>query len=139
MENLVPPLGGRIHLVKAKVPFDQSQVVVNTTGPGEEEEFILLNFPKGDGSWEKALAWAEQFRLRRTGSHKVLAVGVTLPNLSHDAGVDDPTAYVVATEEILDGNQSRALCVRWDGAGYMARLRWVNFYGRAFDWLAFQR
>ena len=156
---LVPPLGGRIHPLKVKFQLDQEwQAAINVAGPGTsdnynvrkvgnlypptgvgiiEEELILLNYPKGGGSWDKALAWAEQFRLRRTDPRRVFAVGKDHPKFNYELGVN-PT-YVVATEECTFGGPRQACSVWWLGSECYAGLSWVEDYGRASDWFAFRK
>jgi hypothetical protein len=154
-----PPPGGRLHFIKVKVQFNQEwQAAVNAAGPNTpdnynvrkvgdlyqptgtgvvEEELILLNYPKGDGNWNKALAWAEQFQLRRTDPRRVFAVGECHPNFNQDVGIN-PT-YVVATEDCSFDGDRRACFVWWGDSKRKADLFWVSYYGYAHDWFAFRR
>lgn len=154
-----PPPCGRLHILRVKVKLDQEwQASVNAVGPDTpnnynvrkvddlylptgtgivEEELILLNYPKGGGSWDKALAWAKQFQLKRTDPRCVFAIGKDYPNFNNKVGVN-PT-YVVATEECTFNNVQQACSVWWCDSKREAYLGWVRRYGDARAWFAFRR
>jgi len=156
---LIPPPGGRIHILKVKTQLDQEwQTAINTaghdtpdsynvrkvgnlyspTGMGvAEEELILLNYPAGDGSWDKAIAWAKQFSLRKTDPRRVFAVGEGYPKFNYDIGPNP--CYVVATEECMFDDLRQAGSVWWDDSEREAFLFWVSYYGDALGWFAFRR
>lgn len=156
---IIPPPGGRIHTVRIKVALNRPWLeAVNTAGPDTpdnynvrkvgdlylptgtgviEEDLILLNYPAGDGSWEKALAWADQFRLRKTDPRRVFAIGEGHPNFHKEVGID-PT-YVVATEECSFVGRRQACVVWWSGSERRARLDWVSRCGYAHAWFAFRK
>jgi hypothetical protein len=158
---LVPPVGGRIVTVKVKTElFRDWRAAVSAGGPNTpadydynvwkvgglyppigagivEEELVLLNYPNGDGSWEKALAWAEQSRLRRTDPRRVFAVGKGHPKFNYEVGPNP--CYVVATEECTFGDKLQACSVWWSGSERKANLNWVSYYGHSRDWFAFRK
>ena len=156
---LVPPPGGRIITFKAKVNLDQEwQSAVNdaepntpasynvrkvgdlypTTGVGVvEEEFIALNYPNGDGSWDRALAWAQMFNLSRTVPREVFGVGASHPNFNREHGLNP--CYIVATTECAFGGGRQACCVWWSGADRGASLRWVEGFGGRGGWFLFRK
>ena len=155
---LVVPPGCRIERVTVEVQLDQGwQAAVNAAGPNTpethnvrkvgdlylptgtdvvKEELILLNYAKGDGNWDKALAWADQFRLRKTDPRRVFAIGKARPNFNTEVGIN-PT-YVVATKECSFGDYRRACSVWWNVSKREASLVWVSRYGNADAWFAFR-
>ena len=157
--QLAPPPSARLHVVRVKVQLDQEwQEAINLASPDTpghynvrkvadlypptgvgvvEEELILLNYPNGNGGWGKAIAWAEQFQLKRTDPRHVFAIGKDHPNFNHDVGVN-PT-YVVATKECAFGDVQQACYVWWDDSKRKADLRWVGFYDSARGWFAFRK
>lgn len=67
------------------------------TADGEEEiNFVLRNFPEGDGSWDKALTWAKARGLKKTNPREVFAV-VEQPKLRKALGMAGWT-YFMATD-----------------------------------------
>lgn len=54
-------------------------------GTGEvQENLVLINYPNGGGSWDRAIAWAEDVGLKRTVPREVFAIGEKYPNLSRE-------------------------------------------------------
>jgi hypothetical protein len=158
--GLVPPQGARIHCLTVTVKLDRPwQEAVNLAGPNTpdnynvrkvedkypatgtetvEEDLVLLNYPSGDGNWEKALAWAESTgQLEKTVPREVFAVGEQHPTLHRTLGQNP--MYAVATKECtFDGNR-RACYVWWDDSGRRADLRWVSYFGYASGWFLFRK
>jgi len=159
LKELVPPEGARIHILRAKVKLDRPwQEAVDTAGPntpsdynirtvgdlyvptetGEEErDYVLLNYPNGDGSWDKSLAWAAQEELQRTAPREAFAVGEQYPTLHYTFGMNP--IYVVATTECFFEGCRQACSVWWRGAGREASLRWVSCFGGSFGWVLFRK
>ncbi len=155
---LIPPPGARIHTIRVR--FNKGRKwseALNAAGPNtpldynvrkvgdqyppgegveEEEEIILLNFPRG-GNWSKAIAWAEQFGLERTDPREVFAIGEHYPTLHRELGLDP--MYVVATKECFFVGVRLACRVWWGDSGRGARLCWLEVCGRSGDWFAFRR
>ena len=96
--EVVPPEGGRIHVIRVPVRLNREwQEAINAAGPNtpdnynvrnvgdqypsqgdgtvREAEVILINFGPNGGSWDKAIAWANQYRLKRTNPRHVFAIG----------------------------------------------------------------
>ena len=114
------PSGTRIYVVHIKYQQNRSwQEAINVAGPNTpsdhnvrkvegfypatgietiEEDLILLNYPSGDGNWDKALSWAQGAKLKNTVPREVFAVGEQHPNLHRTFG-QNPTMYVVATTD----------------------------------------
>lgn len=157
--DFIPPSSGRVHIVRGPVqPNREWQEAINAAGPdtpgnynvrkvgdqyppkpGEvvEAEIVLINFGLNGGTWDRAIAWAEQYRLKRTNPRHVFAIGEHKPQLHRELGFD--YMYVVATEECLfEGNQL-ACNVWWDKSKRKAFLHWVSDYGSSNAWFAFLR
>lgn len=155
---LIPPIGGRIVTLKVKVQLDREwQEAVNAAGPDTppdynvrkvgdlylptgagivEEELVLLNYTNG-GSWEKALAWAEQSRLWRTDPRRVFAVGEGQPRFNYEVGPN--STYVIATKECAFDGESQTCGVWWIVSKREAYLRWVDGCGGGSAWFAFRK
>ena len=157
--ELVSPPGGRIHIVRVPVRLDREwQEAINAAGPdtpnnynvrkvGEqylaigtgtvETEIILMNFGPNGGSWDKAIAWANQNRLKRTNPRQVFAIGEHKPELHHELMMD--YMYAVATDECAFGGDRSACGVWWDGSGRECGLGRVEDFGYSCGWFAFLR
>lgn len=157
--SIVPPKRARIHVLRVKVTLDQSwQEAVNAAGPNtpsdynvrkvgdlylpsgigeEEQEHILLNYPNGGGNWNKALAWADEKRLKRTVPREVFAIGKQYPTLHEELGQNP--MYLAATTECTFEGVRQASCVWWCGSKRLAGLDWVERFGRTLAWFAFRR
>ncbi len=157
--NIVPPQGARIHIVSVKVKLDRPwQEAVNAAGPNTpdnydvrkvgdlyaptgteeiQEDLIMLNYPKGDGNWDKALAWAQTQGLKNTVPREVFAIGEQHPNLHTHLGVNP--MYAVATTECTFGGRRQACYVWWDDSKRGASLRWVSDFGVSGDWFVFRQ
>ena len=157
--ELLPPPGGRIHIVRVPVQLDREwQEAINAAGPDTpgnynvlkvgdqypskgngiiEAEIVLMNFGPNGGNWDKAIAWADQYRLKRTNPRHVFAIGEHKPHLHYELGFD--YMYAVATEECSFGGRRGACSVWWSRSGRRASLGWIEVCGYSFDWLAFLR
>ena len=155
--ELVPPSGGCLHIVRVPVILDRPwQKAINAAGPQHPEiynvrkvgkqypptgkgtvetEMILMNFGPNSGSWDKAIAWANQNRLKRTNPRQVFAVSEHKPQLHQEFGFD--YMYVLATEECVFENDRDACGIWWSRFGREADLYWVDDCGCSNDWLAF--
>lgn len=160
--KLTPPPGGRIHIVRLPVTLDQpwpkavKAVGSNTpdsynvwrvgdlylpTAKGKRtEEIILVNFGfSGVGNWDKAIAWADQYHLKRTHPRQVFAIGERKPNLNRKLAKNPMVMVIVATEECTFEGYRQACFVWWIGAERGASLRWLEGFGDSCDWFAFSR
>lgn len=157
--TLTPPPGGRLHIVCVPVnPARQWQEAVIAAGPNtpsdynvwkvggqyssiaaevQDDEIILLNFGPNNGSWDRAIAWAEQNKLVRTAPRQVFALGEHCPTLHHELGMNP--ICVVATTECTFKGRRRACNVWWDDAKRWVNLSGVSHCGGAGDWFAFVR
>lgn len=156
--ELLPPPGARLHTLRVYYHKGRDwPEAIDAAGPNtpanynvrqvgdqyppeagkwEEDEIILLNFPNG-GSWDQAIAWAEQFGLERTDPREVFAIGERHPNLHRELGLNP--MWVVATKDCsFDGNR-QACYVWWDDSKRKAHLICVEDFGNRHDWFAFRR
>lgn len=159
--ELTPPPGVRIHLLRIRynpdgdwkeaidkggpntpAVYDVRKREVSDqyppTGTGEVEgDFVLLNFPKGGGSWDKALKWAKSQGLLLTTPREAFAIGENHPNLSTTLG-QNPMYVVATTECLFEGD--RLACSLWFGESDRAAcLCWVGVFGDARGWFLFRK
>lgn len=154
-----PPEGGRVHIVRIPVLLDRDwQEAINAAGPDtpdiydvskvgdqyppksgtiKEVEIVLMNFGPNGGDWHRAIAWANEYKLKRTDPRHVFAIGERNPHLHKELGSD--YMYVVATGECAFGGGQRACRVWWDGSRRECLLYWVKYCGSSADWFAFLR
>lgn len=157
--EILPPHGACIHTLRVTVIQDQPwQEAVNAAGPNtprdynvhkvgdlylpigtgkEEQEHILLNYPSGDGGWDKASAWAEGKDLKRTVPREVFAISTQYSELHRTLGINP--MYVVATTECSFAGDRRACGVWWYGSGREAYLGWVGGFTDTRGWFAFRK
>lgn len=108
------------------------------TGTGElVEDMILLNYPNGDGSMEKALAWARAKSLTADDPRRVFAAAQQYPELPRILGCD--RMYLVAPVECSFEGDRHAACVWCVGSERKADLLWVGSFGSAYVWFAFRK
>ena len=149
--KLIPPInvpnnwGGRIHVVEVEVDESRlwSDAVMaagpNTpsyynvhkvadhyppTGKGRHKVKMVLVSLEGGGDFAKAVAWAEQYDLKRTTPRQVFAIGKNFPKLHQELGMDP--MYVVASKECTFEGDQRVCDVWWFGSGRKACLPWVG-------------
>lgn len=161
--KLIPPIappswGGRVYEVKVPVILGQPwQEAVNEAGPdtpygynvwkvgklypptgtGIKEADVVLVSLTGGGDFAKAVAWAEQYDLKRTPPRHVFAIGRHKPNLHRELRMNP--MYVVATQECSFEGYQRVCDVWFDGAEREADLRWVDDVSGFLVWVAFSR
>lgn len=158
-KTLTPPDGARLHTVRVKVKLDCPwQEAIDIAGPNTpadynvrkvadlypptgteevEEDIILLNFPQGDGNWDKALAWARGAGLKNTVPREVFPIGKQHPKLRTTLGVNP--MYVVATTACIFGGNRYACYVWLGGSEREARLHWLSFFDDSGVWFAFRK
>lgn len=157
---IIPPPGCRVHILKGvRTQLDREwQEAVTLGGPQTpdhydvrkvanlyqptgsgvvEEDHILLNYSKGDGSFAKALAWATTMRLIPNDPRRVFASSEQNPNLHHELGVNP--MYVVAPVECPFEGLQRACYSWWVGAGRRSGLLWVSDFDHSIDWFSFRK
>jgi len=102
----------------------------------EEVEFVLRNFPKGGGSWDKALAWAKSNGYKITNPREAFAVTEQhdLLNL-----LDRSWLYLVATTKCSFEDDRQAVFVDVDEFGRNAFLRRLETFGDGVDWFLFRK
>jgi len=102
----------------------------------EDVDFVLLNFPKGGGSWEQALAWAKSNGYENTNPREVLAVVE-----QHDlrAPLSRNWLHLIATTECCSEGSRRAVCVSVGGLERFAGLSRLEIFGSDSDWFLFRK
>jgi hypothetical protein len=102
----------------------------------EEVNFILRHFPKGGGSWDKALAWAKANGYKLTNPREVFAVIE-----QHDLKklLDRNWLYLAATTECNFVGYRQAVCVDVLGSGRGADLCWLEDFREGPDWFLFRK
>ncbi len=102
----------------------------------EEVDLILRNFPKGSGSWDKALSWAKANGYKLTNPREVFAVIE-----QHDLRklLDRNWLYLAATTECTFGGCRRAVCVSVDGSFRDASLYILEDFGGDDGWFLFRK
>lgn len=157
--ELTPPPGARIHTIRIRFKPDREwQEAVTAAGPDTpdsynvrkvgdqypstgteeiEEDLILLNYPSGDGNWDKALAWAGSKKLKNTVPREVFAVGEQHPTLHNKLGLNP--MYVVATTPCTFDGRQRACYVWWRDSERRARLDWSDSFDEQRGWFAFRK
>ena len=101
----------------------------------EEVTFVLRNFPKGGGSWDKALAWAEAKGYKPTNPREGFAVAEQY-NLKKPINCD--WIYIVATTECDFDGYRQAVCVGVDESDRVANLNRLENFGNDNDWFLFR-
>ena len=161
--KVIPPIvapdgwGGRTHFVEVEVDENQPwSDAVNAAGPNTPDNYdihkvgdlylstdkgrrrkvkmVLVNLANG-GDFVKAVAWANQFDLKRTSPRQVFAIGKKFPELHQELGMDP--MYVVASEECTFGGYRRVCSVWWGGSDREADLDWVGGVRYSDGWVAF--
>jgi hypothetical protein len=158
--GITPPTGARLYALHLQVKLDGDwQTAVNEAGPntpsdynvrkvadqylptgtGEvDADYILLNYPKGDGNWDKALTWAKGAKLQNTVPREVFAVGKQFPTLHRTLGLDPMYVVATTTDCTFDGDH-RACYVWWNGSVRRASLDWVSYFDDSNDWFLFRK
>lgn len=159
LTKLAAKYGARIHILRrVKVKQDREwQEAINLAGPNTptdynvrkpevsaqyqpisskvvEKDIVLLNYPKGDG-WDKALAWGEQAKLKKTVPRETFAISEQHPTLHNTLGQNP--MYVAATSKCTFEGNPRACGVWWDDSLRGANLLWVSYFVRSYDWFSF--
>lgn len=101
------------------------------------ETIVLFNWPKGGGSYDKAVAFGLANGLDKTVPHEAFAVGEHFPKLNYDLGPNP--MYVVETTGCSFDGELQACGVWWDDARRKSGLNWQSVFGRGRDWFAFRK
>jgi len=157
--ELVPPDGGRIHIVRVPVRLNREwQEAINAAGPDTpgnynvrkvgdqyppkgnevvEVEIVLMNFGPNGGNWDKAIAWANQYRLKRTNPRHAFGIGEHKPELHREFKMG--YMYAVATEECAFEGDRNACDVWWSRSMRECSLDRVEDCGDSAAWFTFLR
>jgi len=102
----------------------------------EEVEFVLRNFPKGGGSWDKALVWAEFNGYEITNPREAFAV-----TEKHDLRklLGKIRLYLVATTECSFESGRKSICVVVNESGRTAALGWLELFDDNNHWFLFRK
>jgi len=105
---------------------------------GEERvDFVLRNFPKGNGSWDKALVWAKGKGLKKTNPREVFAVAEQ-NDLRKVLGVSSWMFLVTTTKCSFKGVR-QAVCVFVSESRRHANLISLGSFGGGGDWFLFRK
>ncbi len=96
-------------------------------------DIVLLNYPKGDGSCDKGIAWGKEAKLNAANPREVFAIGEQKPDLH--INLKKNPMYVVSPDSSY---KNYACCVLWDGSCRGAGLFWVSHFDDEYDWFAFR-
>lgn len=102
----------------------------------EEVEFILRNFPKGGGSWDKALAWAKANGYKLTNPREAFAV--TEQNDLRKL-LDRNWLYLTATTECTFEGRRQAVYVCVRETNCHADLYGLEYFDDGYDWFLFRK
>lgn len=156
--TITPPDGGRIIRVSALVaqlPWrqailrisrnqdrDASQIwTADEKNPATEEraldkDFILLSYPCGDGSFDAAISWAKENRLRMTVARDVFAIGARKQYTRKTFGAKQ--ICTISASTTFNENGSRSTCnVWWSKIGRGAGVMIVDDFNGQDEWIAF--
>jgi len=159
--QIFPPKNGRLCTVKVSVRLDRpwKELFISEafhdpgnynarnvgdlflpTGTGVvEEELILLNYPKGDGSWKDSISWAEQCHLKRSGPRRVFAIYEGDKNFDKKLRRREETVRIAATEECLFQSSPYLYFIWWTSREvYPPNIDCPWSFERYDDWLAFR-
>lgn len=102
----------------------------------EEVEFILRNFPKGGGGWDKAQEWAKAKGYKPTNPREGFAVVE-----QHDLRklLDRSWLYLVTTTDCSFGGYRQAVYVYVDESFRGADLDWLGDFGGGCVWFLFRK
>jgi len=103
----------------------------------EDVEFVLRSFPKGGGSWDKALAWAKPNGYKISNPREAFAVAE-----QHDLRklLDRNWLYLVATTECSFRGYRWAVCVRVGELCHHSACRYgLVSFGQDEDWFLFRK
>jgi len=157
--QIAPPQGARIHTLRLTVQLNRPWYeAIDAAGPDTpadyhvwkvgdlypatgtdavEGDYILLNFPAGNGNWDKALAWAQGAGLKNTVPREVFAVGEHNSLLHRTLGVDP--MFVVATTDCAFESRRSTCYVWWYGSSRVASLPWVSLLINSRVWFLFRK
>jgi hypothetical protein len=159
LTELAEKQGARIHILRrVKVKQDRDwQEAINLAGPNTpteyhvrkpevsaqyqpvcsrvvEKDIVLLNYPKGDG-WDKALAWGDEAKLKKTVPRETFAIGEQHPTLPNTLGQNP--MYVASTTKCTFGDDPSTCYVWWNDSERKARLSLVSRFDYSCDWFSF--
>jgi hypothetical protein len=130
LENGAPNTGSDLNSRKVGDQFPMDSV------PEGEHNYVLRNYPKGGGSWDKALAWADKEGYKLTLPQEVFAV--TAKNDLRKL-LDRNWLYLVATTECSFWDCRRAVCVYVGGSDRSADLNRLGCFGNGHVWFLFRK
>ncbi len=159
LETSAAEIGGRIYVIKnLVVDYSQSHNDAATAGgpqtssdynvlkigdlyqPGNKkitETIVLFNWPKGGGSYQKAVEWGTVNSFNKTTPHVPFAVGEKFSDLNYTLGPNP--MYVVETTGCSFIGLAGACCVCWDDTKRDSGLDWQGNFGGCSGWFAFRK
>ena len=124
-----PQTGSDYNVLKVGNLYQPENKIINET-------IILLNWPNGDGSYQKAVEWGLSNGLRKTTPHVPFTVGEKYPKFNYEIG-SNPSYVVETTGCSFDGN-ANACCMSWSDAERKSSLNWQSDFGSSSGWFAFR-
>ncbi|MBL1434083.1 hypothetical protein COB87_000705 [Candidatus Wolfebacteria bacterium] len=102
----------------------------------EEVKFVLRNFPKGNGGWDKALAWAKPRGYKKTNPREAFAVAE-----QHDLQklLDKNYLCLVATTKCFFKDGYKTICVEVNGQSRCAALGYPEIFDGNNYWFLFRK
>ena len=126
-----PQTGSNYNVLKVADKYQPSE------NKATEETIVLFNWPKGGGSYSKAIEWGLSNGLLRTTPHVSFAIGEQKLNLNYELGPNP--MYVVETTGCSFEGHSNACYVWWNVARRESNLSWQGDFGYGLGWFAFRK
>ncbi len=125
-----PQTGSDYNVLKVGDLYQPENKIINET-------IVLLNWPKGDRSYQKAVEWGLSNGLRKTTPHVSFVVGEKYPKFNYEIGSNP--SYVVETTGCSFDVDAHACFVFWCGAKRRSGLGWRSDFGSSRGWFAFRK
>lgn len=123
-----PQTGSGYNVLKVGDLYQPENKVINET-------IVLLNWPEGGGSYQKAVEWGLSNGLRKTTPHVPFTIGEKYPKFNYEIGSNP--SYVVETTGCSFSGDADACYVYWDDAGRESSLGWQSYFVDGGGWFAF--
>jgi hypothetical protein len=159
LEASAEAIGARVYLIKLVVDYTRSHneaamaggprtpssynvlKVASNYQPSEnkvvEETIILFGWPKGGGSYQRAVEWGTSNKLSETTPHVPFAIGEQKPDLNYELGPNP--MYVIETTGCLFEDNAQACSVSWYDASRESVLICQRHFGHNLSWFAFRK
>lgn len=132
---LAAKVGARIHVLRRIRKFEVSAPCLSTSNKEIETDVILLNCSKGEGNWDKAIAWGNEAKLRAVNPREVYTICEQNPDLHTVLGKKE--MYMVAPVSSFKDNRPLH-SFWWIGSKRGPLLCWISDFERADGCFAFR-